>query len=147
MHTMIYIYITYCDRIYMLSLQKIIIFSFHSLIFHSKIHKHPGTFIEKRWGNSSLKRTYVERVRVRGYIHIKWAGMNKMGEANQKLEVSGEHAFWMTPMSLLQLRFDSNFDTNYSQWPPLKIILNFYEATRIFLIQNESWENSWENEK
>ena len=31
-----------------------------------------------------------------------------------------------------------------SQWPPLGIILNFYEATRIFLIQNESWEKSRE---
>ena len=44
----------------MLSLHKIIIFSFHSLIFHSKIYKHPWTFFERGWGNSSLKPTYVE---------------------------------------------------------------------------------------
>ena len=34
--------------------------SFHSSIFHSKIHKHPGTFFEKWWGNL-LKPTFVER--------------------------------------------------------------------------------------
>ena len=55
----------------MLSLQNIILFSFHSLIFYLEIHKHPGTSNEREWGNSSLKRTYVEGGRERGYIYIK----------------------------------------------------------------------------
>ena len=65
----------------MFSLQKIILFFFHSLIFHSKIHKDPGTFFEMGWGNSSLKRTHVEAGGSgRRYIHIKCTGMNKVRE-------------------------------------------------------------------
>ena len=43
----------------MLSLQKNNFLSFHFLIFHSKIHKHPGTFLERESGNS-IKWTYVD---------------------------------------------------------------------------------------
>ena len=44
-------------------------FSFHSSIFHSKIHKHPA-FIMNR---------------------------DKQGGGGQKFEVLSEHTFWMTP--------------------------------------------------
>ena len=57
------VYIIYCIMY--------LLYFIYSLIFHSKIHKDPGTFFEKGWGNSSLKRTFVERGRERGYIHIK----------------------------------------------------------------------------
>ena len=99
----LHIYIYHSLWSYMLSLRKIILFTFHSLIFHSKNHKHPRTFLRRGGGNSSLKRTYVEGGR--GYIHIKWTGMKKVRAADQKLEVSSEPTFWMTPKSLLQLRY------------------------------------------
>ena len=48
----------------MLSLQENNYFvSFHSLIFHTKIHEHPGSFFERGKGGvggNSLKWTYVE---------------------------------------------------------------------------------------
>ena len=51
----------------MLSLQKTNFYhSFHSLIFQSKTHSHPGTFFERGWGNS-LKETYVEEEGGGGY--------------------------------------------------------------------------------
>ena len=55
---------------------------FHSLIYHSKIHKCRRIFFER--GGNSLKRTYVEGVGV----HLKqtWT-----------LEVSSEHTRLMTP--------------------------------------------------
>ena len=37
-----------------------LLYFIYSLIFHSKIYKDPGTFFERGWGNSSLKRSYVE---------------------------------------------------------------------------------------
>ena len=49
----------------MLNLQTIIHFRSHSLNFHSKIHKHPGTFFVMGCGNLSLKRAHVEVVRER----------------------------------------------------------------------------------
>ena len=100
----IYIFIIYCDRICWVY-KKLILFSFHSLIFHSKIHKRLGAFFERGWGNSSLKQNYVEGVRGRRYIRIKWTGMNKVGGVDQKLKVSSKHTFWMTPKSSLQLRY------------------------------------------
>ena len=103
-HIYIYIFIIYCDRICWVY-KKLILFSFHSLIFHSKIHKRLGAFFERGWGNSSLKQNYVEGVRGRGYIRIKWTGMNKVGGVDQKLKVSSKHTFWMTPKSSLQLRY------------------------------------------
>ena len=45
----------------MLSLQNNNYFlSFHSLIFHSKVNKYPGTFFGRGWSNS-LKQTFVEK--------------------------------------------------------------------------------------
>ena len=60
------VYKIYWDRICWVSLQKIIIFSFHSVIFHSKIHNHPGTFFweglgqlkENIWGEGEGVYTY-----------------------------------------------------------------------------------------
>ena len=81
----------------MLSLQKTNFYhSFHSLIFQSKIHSHPGTFFERGWGNS-LKETYVEE-EGGGGLHVKWTRMNQ-GEQVKKLAVSSEHTFWITQKS------------------------------------------------
>ena len=70
----------------MLSLQNIILFSFHSLIFYLEIHKHPGASNEREWGNSSLKRTYVEGGGEGVYIY-KMNRDEQGGGADQKLEV------------------------------------------------------------
>ena len=40
--------------------------------------------------------------------------------------------------SLISLK--SNSDTNYLQWPFLKIILNFYQETHVSVIQNKSYQ-------
>ena len=48
--------IKHCDLLYSVYKKKV----FYSPIFHSKIHKHLGTFFERDWGNS-LKGTYIER--------------------------------------------------------------------------------------
>ena len=42
--------------------------------------------------------------------------------------------------SLISLK--SNSDTNYLQWPFLKIILNFYQETHVSVIQNKSYQQS-----
>ena len=88
----IYIYIS-VEKIlsfFMLILQKNDSFlSFHSPIFHSKIHKHSGTFSERGWGKS-LKWTYVEEG---GGLHVKWTGMNK-GGADQKFLIKIKK-FWV----------------------------------------------------
>ena len=36
--------------------------------------------------------------------------------------------------------YNPNSDTNYSKWPFLWIVLNFYQAAHISLIQNESYQ-------
>ena len=68
----------------MINLQINSLLSFHSPIFHSKIHKRRRTLFQRReFGGrmvNSLKRTYVEGV------HVKRTGTNKGGEG-QILEV------------------------------------------------------------
>ena len=83
--------------------------------------------------------------------------MNRDGQGRkvQKLEVSSEHTFWMIPkhfvatkiydMLILNLRssitaYNLNSDTNYSKRPFLIVILVFYQATNISLIQNKSYQ-------
>ena len=81
--------------------------------------------------------------------------MNK-GEGVEKLEVSSEHTFGMIQSLFAKIydmlifnhiplsTYNLDSDTNYSQWPFLRIILNFYQGTHI---SHPKWElstTSWE---
>ena len=51
--------------------------SFHSSIFHSKIHKHCGNCFERGGGGNSLKETYVDMVHVKEIETINGRGRGR----------------------------------------------------------------------
>ena len=69
-----------------------LLYFIYSLIFHSIVPKHLGTFFERGWGNSSLKRKYVEGEE-EGVYTYKMNRDEQGGAADQKLQVWSKHTF------------------------------------------------------
>ena len=80
---------------------------------------------------------------------------DKQGGSGSKIRSLSEHSFRMSffvatkiyDMLIFNLtnsliRYNLSSDTNYTEWPFLRIILNFYKATHTSLIQSESYQQS-----
>ena len=92
-------------------------------------------------------------------LNVKWTGMNERGSESKMKSFEWTYILNDTKVFSLQVRSmicwssiqhiavsadNLNSDTNYSQWPFLRIILNLHQTTHISLIQKESYQQSSE---